>query len=150
MFNGRNNEPVMQHQCVRPVAYRIVWLVFRASSFYLILGCALALLSATMPAALFAQKIQGTPWTGQPGITESVATIMAREKKEAPGRKNTLQSKKRGSLPQGPPDEAGAPDNSQLPPASSDGGKGKANQQQNSTQQSPFIAEAILSDQPFT
>src|SRR6266850_1474333 len=104
--------------------------------------CALALFSTTIPGTLFAQKIQGTPFRGQSGITESVATIMAREQKEAPKRTKSLQSKKRGRLPD---DNSDAPAVSGPTPPASGGGNEKTGPEQN-----PSIVEAIATDQPFT
>src|SRR5260370_26677544 len=98
--------------------------VFRAFFFHLIFGLTPALFTAGMPGVGLAQQIQGTPWKGQPGVTESVATIMARGKNAPPGRPNSDRSKSREHGPDGRTDNPDAPVICPGPPSAASGGTG--------------------------
>src|SRR5437660_10097835 len=109
---------IMQRKCVCPFIARVTGFIFRISFRCLMFTCALALLSTSVPGALLAQQIQRDPWRGQPGITESVATIMAREK-ASPARPKSVQVKKAGRGSDVRKDHPDAPAVSQWPPAGS-------------------------------
>src|SRR4051812_12844869 len=96
----------MAHLCIARVSY------INPSSFgRLVLAFALILSIAN--GAAFAQTIQGVPWTGAHGVTESVGTIMSRQKAspgQGPGQnpgqgqgpgQNGVQIKPRGGAPAG-------------------------------------------------